>query len=146
MTAANEGFGKGRLSDPDGCASVDNPLCGDRVTVDTLLNADGTIKIMGHVVRGCLLCEACASLLAQVTPGANFAEIRELADSVQAFLRGGEERYLEYISADRARYFTIFEPVRAHKSRHHCVLLPLSALIEAFESALSPSRIRRNTQ
>ena len=133
MTAANEAFGKGRLPDPDGDASVDNPLCGDRVTVDTLLNEDGTIKKIGHVVRGCLLCEACASLLAQAVPGASLAEIHGLANSVRAFLEKEGGKYLESMSDERAKYFTLFEPVRAYKSRHNCVLLPFSALIEALE-------------
>ena len=44
-----------RLDAPDGTATIDNPLCGDRVTMDVTL--DGTvIEAIGQRVRGCLLC------------------------------------------------------------------------------------------
>ena len=48
-----------RLEDPDASVTVDNPLCGDRVTLDLRL-ADGRVAAVGHKVRGCLLCQAAA--------------------------------------------------------------------------------------
>ena len=60
---ARTAFGKGRLPDADASATVDNPLCGDRVTLDLKIT-DGKITAIGHDVRGCLLCEASAATIA----------------------------------------------------------------------------------
>ena len=45
-----------RLPAPAGSATVDNPLCGDRVTTDVELRAGALVRV-GQRVRGCLLCE-----------------------------------------------------------------------------------------
>ena len=60
---ARTAFGKGRLPDPTSSATVDNPLCGDRVTLDLSIK-DGRIAEIAHHVRGCLLCQASAAALA----------------------------------------------------------------------------------
>jgi nitrogen fixation NifU-like protein len=72
---AHAGRGRGRLSAPDRSVTLDNPLCGDRVTIDLTLN-DGRVTTVGHQVRGCLLCEASAETIAQHAPGKTAAERR----------------------------------------------------------------------
>ncbi len=56
--------GAGRLAAPTKSARRDNPLCGDRVTIDVKLDGAGRIAEIAHQVRGCLLCQASASALA----------------------------------------------------------------------------------
>ena len=46
---ARAAFGKGRLPDATSSATVDNPLCGDRVTLDLTVK-DGRIAAIGHQV------------------------------------------------------------------------------------------------
>jgi nitrogen fixation NifU-like protein len=128
MSEARAAHGKGRLADADASATRDNPLCGDRVTVDVKL-ADGRIAAVAHEVRGCALCQAAASLIGTTAPGLAPAEAAALPAAVDAMLAGG---------APPAGVFSrieMFTPVRAHRSRFDCVKLPFMALAEACAAA-----------
>jgi nitrogen fixation NifU-like protein len=116
--------GAGKLAAPTKSVRRDNPLCGDRVMLDVALDADGRIAAIGHQVRGCLLCQASASALASVAVGRDAAGIAEV--------RHQAERALGREEGDAAAPYDAFAPVRAHKSRQDCVLLPLEALKDAF--------------
>lgn len=114
--------GAGRLAAPTKSARRDNPLCGDRVTIDVRLD-NGRIAEIAHQVRGCLLCQASASALASVALGKDAAGIDAIRhDAARAIGRepgvAGEP-------------FSAFAPVADHKSRHECVLLPFEALKDA---------------
>ena len=128
MSAARRASGKGRLDAPDASATVDNPLCGDRVTVDLRRSGDRVSEI-GHVVRGCVLCEAAAAVLVEAGTGAAESELRAVSGRVRLMLeQGGPPPEGEWEKAG------MFLPVRSHPSRHDCVLLPFQALIEALDS------------
>ncbi|MBS0518962.1 MAG: iron-sulfur cluster assembly scaffold protein [Proteobacteria bacterium] len=115
--------GAGKLAAPTKSARRDNPLCGDRVTIDVALDATGKIKDIAHQVRGCLLCEASASALASVAVGRDAAGI--------AALRHEADRALGREEGEAGEPFSAFTPVRQHKSRQDCVLLPFEALKDA---------------
>ena len=55
---------------PTKSARRDNPLCGDRVTIDVRLDDSGKIAEIAHQVRGCLLCQASAVGAAPRLPSA----------------------------------------------------------------------------
>jgi nitrogen fixation NifU-like protein len=110
------------LASPTKSARRDNPLCGDRVTIDVKV-ADGKIAEIAHQVRGCLLCQASAAALAGVAVGRDAAAVDEL--------RHDAERAIGRESGKAHDPFDAFEPVANHKSRHECVLLPFEALKEA---------------
>jgi nitrogen fixation NifU-like protein len=116
--------GAGRLDRPTRSVRRDNPLCGDRVMLDVVLDDSGKVAEIAHQVRGCLLCQASASALASVAVGRDAAGIAELR--LQA------DRALGRSEGDSGAPFDAFAPVRAHKSRQDCVLLPLEALKDAF--------------
>ena len=120
----------GRLEDPQASVVLDNPLCGDRITLDLSLEGDRVAGI-GHRVRGCLLCQAAASAIGANAIGRTSAQLRETAANVTAMLRGHP------LSADGWPELAAFEPVRGFKSRHECVLLPFEALTEALDRAES---------
>jgi nitrogen fixation NifU-like protein len=126
LQRARAAFGAGRLASPDGSAMIDNPLCGDRVTIDLTL-ADGTVATLGHLVRGCVLCEAAAALIAEKAIGQAPAALREIAAGIRPMLREG--------AAPPWPELEIFTPVRAVRSRHDCVELPFRALTAALEAA-----------
>jgi nitrogen fixation NifU-like protein len=115
--------GAGKLASPTKSARRDNPLCGDRVTIDVKLDGQGKIAEIAHQVRGCLLCQASASALASVAVGRDAAGIAEL--------RHDAERAIGREPGAAHEPFAAFAPVAAHKSRHECVLLPLEALGDA---------------
>ncbi|MGH6953721.1 MAG: iron-sulfur cluster assembly scaffold protein [Alphaproteobacteria bacterium] len=129
---ARAGAGKGRLKDPDGSATVDNPLCGDRVTID--LRMDGArVAALGQQVRGCVLCEAAASVIGQRAPGASRHDIAVAARIVAGILKGEPVR-----DAVSWPELSDFKPVSAYASRHDCVLLPFEALERALAAAAKP--------
>jgi nitrogen fixation NifU-like protein len=116
-----------RLSAPDVSVTVDNPLCGDRVTLDLTL-ADGRVREVGHRVRGCLLCQAAAVAIGERAPGATPAALRAVArDLGEAIARAPEAAGRQW------PVLAVFAPVHAHKSRHDCVLLPFEALTRALD-------------
>jgi nitrogen fixation NifU-like protein len=106
-------------------ATMDNPLCGDRVSFGVNL-ADGRVSAAGHKVSGCLLCKAAASVAVERAAGRDAAGAAELLDQVSGLLKTGAEPAFPELAA--------FVPVRPHKSRHACVLLPFKALVKALEA------------
>lgn len=119
---------RGRLEAPDASARVDNPLCGDRVTMDLGIK-DGRITAVGHRVRGCALCEAAAELIAENAIGMTAESLAEVELATRAYLNS---------SAVEAPWtkLSVFAPVREVKSRHECVYLPFTASIKAFSESI----------
>ncbi len=115
--------GAGKLTAPTKSARRDNPLCGDRVTIDVRLDGQGRIAEIAHQVRGCLLCQASASALSSVAVGRDKAGI--------AVVRHDAERAIGREDGQPGEPFSAFTPLKAHKSRHECVLLPFEALADA---------------
>jgi nitrogen fixation NifU-like protein len=115
--------GAGKLAAPSKSARRDNPLCGDRVTIDVRLDDKGRIAEIAHQVRGCLICQASASALSSVAVGRDKAGI--------AAVRHDAEQAIGRADGEPAEPFAAFAPVKAHKSRQECVLLPFDALADA---------------
>lgn len=124
LALAHDGARAGRLVSPDATATVDNPLCGDRVTIDLGLK-DGRIHEIAHHVRGCVLCQASAAALAAKAVGETPESLARAADALRAMLTGGAAPPGAWAG------FDAFTPVAEHKSRHSCVLLPFDAIAEA---------------
>lgn len=108
---------------PHGSATVDNPLCGDRVTVDVRLGPGGQVAQVGRLVRGCLLCEAAATLIAECAPDRVIEDLLRASGEVGDALRDGASFPWPELE--------VFAPVRDVTSRHRCVGLPFEALAEA---------------
>jgi len=132
VARAHAGRARGRLSRPDSSATLDNPLCGDRVTIDFAF-ADGRVSTVGHLVRGCLLCEAAAETIAMHAPGKTKAELAEATAAVTAVVKGGAAAPSGEWAA-----LEVFSPVHHVKSRQDCVLLPFEALGKALAGKIGP--------
>lgn len=115
-----------KASRVDARAQLDNPLCGDRVTVELGLE-DERVGTIGHAVKGCLLCRAAAAVMADAAPGLDRDGAARLLDGVSAMLKSSAE--------DENPALAPFHPVRPHKSRHGCILLPFKALFKALTSS-----------
>lgn len=127
---AADAHGAGRLADADGSATIDNPLCGDRVTVDVRLD-EGQVAELRHEVRACVLCQAAASILAAHAEGETAESLRDLEQDVRAMLTADAPP-----PQGKWGEFEVFGPVAPYRNRHSCVLLP----IEAAEQALATAR------
>lgn len=120
LRLAADATGAGRLASPDATASLHNPACGDRVTVELAL-AGNRIAALAHVTQACVLTQASAALLAGTVPGLDAAGLGALAGSVRAFLKG----------APAPEGYGVFDGVTGHAGRHVCVMLPLEAALKA---------------
>jgi nitrogen fixation NifU-like protein len=125
---ARAAFGQGRLLGPNASVTLDNPLCGDRVTLD-LARSDGEVAAIGQEVKGCLLCEAAAATIAEFGRDRAPEELRALAAAARALMRDGTP------PPEPLATLAIFTPVHGAKSRRDCVLLPFEALGKALDAA-----------
>ncbi len=127
LDLAKSADGAGRLDAPDGTAQGDSPLCGDRVRMEVKLDA-GRIVALAHEVKGCLLCRAAAAAIGRHAAGLDAAQAAGLRGQLAALLAGdGTEPAWPELKC--------FEPVRPHRNRHGCVLLPFDVLSAALDSA-----------
>ncbi len=134
LRLAAEAVGAGRLLECNASAEILNPICGDRIQV-YVKGSPERIAEIGYEVHACVLTQASASLLGRHAPGRPVDEIQALADQVEAMLRADGAAP----EADWSDY-AAFEAVRAHKSRHECVMLPLRALLAALDGGGSRDR------
>ena len=117
VDAARRACGSGRLDTPDASVSVDNPLCGDRVSVDVRVGG-GRLRGIAHRVRGCLLCEAAASIIAANAVGETAGELAAVGQALSDALASDfGDRPLPW------RDLAVFAPVAGYRSRHRCVTL-----------------------
>ncbi len=126
---AQKGRLRGRLARAERSATVDNPLCGDRVTIDLTFD-NGRIAEVGHQVRGCLLCEAAAETIGEHAPGKTATDLAAASAAARALVNEGAPA-----PAGEWACLDAFAPVHAVKSRRDCVLLPFEALAKAIGSA-----------
>ena len=123
--------GKGLLESPDAVASVDNPLCGDRVKIAIRMQ-DSKVAEVGHEVRGCALCQAAAVLISRHAAGASPTDLYDVSRAVDRMLKEGAD-----LPAEAWPELAAFTPVQRYKSRHDCVRLPFQALTAALDEAES---------
>lgn len=115
MALAKDATHAAPLAPGDG-VTVDNPLCGDRVTLAGLVE-NGTVAGLRHKVRGCALCQAATAALARALDGQPPEALAEAQSALESALSGGPA----------PAPWAAFAPVARHKSRHDCVRLPFSA-------------------
>lgn len=125
VALAKAAHGAGKLDSAKRRATVDNPLCGDRATVEVIL-ANDRVAALRHAVKGCLLCRAAASLLGLRAPNAPKAEVLANAAALEAMLDAGKP-----LPSGVWPELAAFQPVAKHKSRFDCVKLPFQAARQA---------------
>ena len=131
LEAAAAAVGAGELPRPHGHARVDNPLCGDRVDFDVSLTG-AKVSALAHRVRGCVLCEAAASVIGSSAAGVTAPSVAGARAEVAAMLRGNRPCFEPPWEA-----LEMFAPARYFPSRHECVTLAFDALVAALSDAES---------
>lgn len=114
------------LPAPTHAATVDNPLCGDVVTVHAVV-AEGALREVAFEARGCALSRAAGSLMTTLVTGQSPAAARALAADLAAYVRAE--------APPPAPELAVFAGVHRHRSRRGCVTLPFRALVAALASA-----------
>ena len=98
-----------------------NPLCGDEVTIDLVIDDERKISSYGHHVRGCSICEASSGLLSKNVIGLNIDDTDFLKDKLISWLNG-DTIDLPFNELKN------FSPVKNFKNRYKCVTLSFEAL------------------
>lgn len=114
-----------RLPAPQGSSEKRSPVCGSRVTVDVMLDADGRVAALGQEVRACALGQASASLMGAGAIGKTRAELDAARDALADFLAGKREDPGDWPGLE------IFLPARPHAARHPSIRLAFEAVAEA---------------
>lgn len=117
---------------PCGTATARNPACGDQVTVDVAVEC-GRITAIAHDTKACVLTQASAAILGGEIAGLTREEVSGLHTAVSAMLAGAEAPSAPF------DVFSVFEGVADYRNRHKCVLLPIEAVMAAFE-VLEPGK------
>ena len=67
---------KGEMADPDFSHTGENPSCGDTITMNVKLDADGeTIEFVSFTGDGCAISQASASMLSEQLRGMTLSEL-----------------------------------------------------------------------
>ena len=116
----------GTLPDATHRATVDNPLCGDVVTVEARI-ADGIVQNIAFEGRGCALSRAASSIMTTMVAGQGTDEARRLAVAFEHFVKSAPDAAIP----DELGELRAFAGVRRFRSRRVCALLPFRALSQA---------------
>ena len=120
----------GTLADATHHATVDNPLCGDVVTVQARLSGEVLREIAVHG-RGCALSRAAASIMSTMVRDRGSADARRLNEAFEALVNGAPD---SAIADDELGELRAFAGVRRFRSRRVCATLPFRALMLALDS------------
>jgi nitrogen fixation protein NifU and related proteins len=129
LRLAADAHGAGRLADPRLTGHAHNPACGDKVTIDLVLE-DGRVAKIAHDTKACVLAQASASILGLASNGAARADIEHLRETIAAMLASGGTAPSPPFEA-----YAAFDGVVEFRNRHRCVLLPIDAVLAAFDAS-----------
>lgn len=116
----------GPLAGATHTATVDNPLCGDVVTIELVVDG-GTVRAAGFVGRGCSLSRAAASMLTAQLAGLPLDDARARLDRFETFVGSPPDAPAPEDLGDLAA----FAGVRRFRSRRACALLAARAARKA---------------
>ncbi len=107
-----------------------NPLCGDRVKVHLLVDADDRIKDIKFEGRGCAISQASASLMTDMLVGRTVAEAEKLMDGFLHLVKGEGASDL---AADDLELLNVMAGVSAFPMRVKCATLAWHTMKSALE-------------
>jgi nitrogen fixation NifU-like protein len=113
---------EGELSRPAISSTIENPLCGDVVTLFLESDESGFIKNIRFKVKGCFLCRASAAALAERVDGIS------KSDAIQVIEKFHSEFMSHEKSTDESPVFQQLHKLRQYPTRVKCVLLAFEAL------------------
>lgn len=117
-----------KLDAPTHHAEGHNPLCGDEVELEFVVDADSKIVEAAFQGRGCAVSKASASMLTMAVQGKTIAEARELGHLFQALLK--------HEPTDEARLgkLKVFAGLGAYPMRVKCATMAWHAMNAALRA------------
>ena len=119
LELARQARNKADIAHPTHHAKVNNPTCGDSVSIAAVLSGDDISQLQIDV-EGCALCEAGAGLLVQLASHSSASEVSAWHKKLDDFLQNDA-------TEDVPAELVPFTPIRLVKNRHKCVKLSFVA-------------------
>lgn len=113
-----------RLAEPMASVEKRSPVCGSRITVDLISDAEGRVAELGLEVRACALGQASAALMAEHALGKSAAELVVARDALANWLAGTAPQP-DWPGLD------VFAPALPHTARHASIRLAFEAAAAA---------------
>lgn len=120
----------GPLADANRSADGHNPLCGDRVTIRMIVDANDRIRDLMFEGRGCAISVASASLMTDLLQGRTVAEADKLMGGFLDLVKGGDAATL---AGDDRETLEVMAGVSEFPMRVKCATLPWHAMKSALE-------------
>jgi nitrogen fixation NifU-like protein len=127
--------GAGLLPDSQGESHQVNPTCGDEVTVNIRIDADGRLRV-GYEGQGCSISQASTSVMSELVDGMSVADTHAVE---AAFLELMRSKGVGEPDADLLQDAVAFAGVSKYPARIKCALLPWMALRDAEVKAGIPT-------
>ncbi len=117
-----------RLDAPTHHAEGTNPLCGDTVEVECVVDDEGRLSDIAFQGRGCAVSKASASMMTTALKGKSVEEAREIAEGFHAMLTGKD------VDTETLGKLKVFAGLGAYPMRVKCATMAWHALKEALKS------------
>jgi nitrogen fixation NifU-like protein len=108
-----------------------NPLCGDRVTINLILDADGKIADIKFEGKGCAISQASASMMTDMVVGRTVAEAEKLMGGFLHLVTGEDATDLK---GDDREQLDVMAGVSAFPMRVKCATLAWHTMKSALEN------------
>ena len=120
---------RGSLASPSATHEGLNPLCGDEVTVELLVEANRVADV-AYKGSGCSISQSSASMMTEAINGKPLDEVKHLSEAFTAMMRGEES-----IDPESLGDLEALSGVRKFPVRVKCATLAWHTLDEALEEA-----------
>jgi nitrogen fixation NifU-like protein len=120
----------GSLENPNRSAEGENPICGDRLSLQLEVDPDGRIADVRFQGKGCAISTASASLMTELVKGRTREEIDATFDRFHALVTAGLD---EAASASELGKLAVFSGVREYPVRVKCATLAWHTLRAALD-------------
>ena len=114
-----------------------NPLCGDKVTIEVAVDADGIIEDVGFQGSGCAISTASASMMTEAIKGKPLADFVALFDRFHELVTGDPT---EEPDVDDVGKLMVFAGVREFPMRVKCATLAWHTLNAALAGDDTPAK------
>lgn len=111
-----------------------NPLCGDRVKINLIVDADGRIADIKFEGRGCAISQASASMMTDMVVGRTVAEAEKLMGGFLRLVKGEDATELK---GDDREMLDVMAGVSAFPMRVKCATLAWHTMKSALEGGES---------
>lgn len=120
----------GSLDEANRTAEGFNPLCGDKVKIDLIVDSEDRIADVAFDGKGCAISVASASLMAELLTGRTVAEATQLMGGFLDLVKGGSA---ENLNPEDREHLEVMAGVSEFPMRVKCATLAWHAMKSALD-------------